>query len=80
MKPLSRILFSFLFLLPFISSAQEVQTEMADTFRSEGKIYIVIAVMAVILTGLFIYLFIIGKKVADIEKKMMGKKDLSRTE
>jgi len=58
--------------LPLFSRAQE--TEMADTFRTEGKIYVVIAVMAVILTGLFIYLFSIGNKISRLEKKLGEKK------
>lgn len=58
--------------LPLFSSAQE--TEMADTFRSNGKIYVVIAVMAVILTGLFIYLFMVGNKVSRLEKKLGERK------
>jgi CcmD family protein len=43
---------------------------MADTFRSEGKIYIVIAVMAVIFIGLIIYLISIDRKVSKIEKRI----------
>ena len=58
--------------LPLFSQAQE--PEMADTFRTEGKIYVVIAVMAVILTGLFIYLFSIGNKISRLEKKLGEKK------
>jgi CcmD family protein len=58
--------------LPLFSNGQE--TEMADTFRSNGKIYVVIAVMAVILIGLFIYLFSIGNKVSRMEKKLGERK------
>ena len=72
MKKVSQILILFLFFLPLLSYAQE--PEMADTFRSQGKIYVVIAVMSVILLGLFIYLFIVGKKVSDMEKKLQGKR------
>ncbi len=61
-------------LLPLLSIAQEPQPEMADTFRTEGKIYVVIAVMAIILVGLFIYLFMIGKKVSSLEKKLSERK------
>jgi CcmD family protein len=71
MKYQPRLSFFVLLLLPAITFAQE--TEMADTFRSEGKIYVVIAVMAIILTGLFLYLFSLGKKIAGIEKKLAGK-------
>ena len=71
----SRFAFALLCLIPFITSAQNPQdVEMADTFRSDGKIYVVIAILAIILTGLFIYLFMIGKKVSALEKKMAEKK------
>jgi CcmD family protein len=58
--------------LPLISSAQEI--EMADTFRGNGKIYVVITVMGIILAGIFIYLFMLGNKVSRLEKKLGGKK------
>lgn len=51
-----------------ISNAQE-SIEMADHMRSEGKIYVVVVVLAVILIGLFIYLFTIDKKVSQLEKE-----------
>ena len=58
--------------LPLISSAQEI--EMADTFWGDGKIYVVITVMAVILAGIFIYLFMLGNKVSKLEKKLGERK------
>lgn len=65
----------FFFLAPLIVSAQEhPDVEMADAFRAEGKIYIVIAGMALILAGVFIYLFRIDKKVGTLEKKLLEKK------
>ena len=71
----SRFAFALLHLFPFIASAQNPQdVEMADSFRSDGKIYVVIAIMSIILIGLFIYLFMIGQKVSALEKKMMEKK------
>lgn len=62
----------FLFLLPAFSFAQDA--EMADSFRGEGKIYVVISVMAVILTGLFIYLFMLGNKISRLEKQLHERK------
>jgi K+-transporting ATPase A subunit len=55
-------------LIPSLLAAQE-QVEMADTMRSEGKIYVVVAIMLVILLGLFTYLFLLDRKVGKIEKK-----------
>ena len=60
-----------LLLLPAISMAQEV--EMADTMRSNGKIYVVVAVMAILFIGLLGYLITIDKKVGKLEKELEGK-------
>ena len=56
-------------LFPLIASAQS-DVEMADTFRSEGKIYVVIAIIAIIFIGLIIYLVSIDRKVSGIERKI----------
>jgi CcmD family protein len=54
------------FLIPMGAHAQEV--EMADQFRAEGKIYVVIAVFAIILAGLFVYLFSLDRKIGKLEQ------------
>jgi len=66
MKKFSLALFS---IFTFILAKAQESIEMADQMRSEGKIYIVVAVLAVILTGLFIYLFAIDRKVSRLEKE-----------
>lgn len=59
------LLFSFLF-----SFAQGPgSAEMADTMRSNGKIYVVIAVIVTILAGLILYLIRIDRKVSKLEKE-----------
>jgi ABC-type amino acid transport system permease subunit len=40
---------------------------MADNFRGEGKIYVVVAVVLTILIGIFIYLFRLEKKIKKYE-------------
>lgn len=55
------------FLTALFTEAQEVQ--MADSFRSEGKIYVVIGVILLILAGLFFYLFTLDRKVKKMEKE-----------
>ncbi|MHA8066061.1 CcmD family protein [Aquirufa sp. ROCK2-A2] len=55
-------------LTSFLAQAQEV--EMADQFRQDGKIYVVIAVVAVILSGIFIYLFRLDAKISKLEKQL----------
>ncbi len=44
--------------------------EMADTFRKDGKIWVVVAVIAISFIGLFAYLFSMDRKLTKIEKKM----------
>ena len=47
--------------------------EMADTFRSEGKIYVVVAIILIILTGLIAFLFLLDRKLTKLEKMMETK-------
>jgi CcmD family protein len=42
--------------------------DMADTMRSSGKIYVVIATISIIFIGLAIYLFSIDRRLKKIEK------------
>jgi len=44
--------------------------DMADTMRSNGKIYVVVTVCLVILIGLFIYVARVDRKVSKLEKEM----------
>jgi hypothetical protein len=43
--------------------------EMADTLRSNGKIYTVVIGLVVILTGVILFLLRVDKKVRDLDKK-----------
>lgn len=49
--------------------AQDGTVEMADGLRSNGKIYVVVAVVLVILVGLFLYLIRLDKKISNLEKE-----------
>ena len=65
------ILSILLFIFPFLSHAQEI--EMAEHMRSEGKIYVVIAVLLSILIGLILFLVSIDRKVSRLEKEVQEK-------
>lgn len=70
MKAIAKIgmlLLGFLLSTTFVF-AQE-QPEMADTMRSNGKIYVVVAVLLVILIGLFIYLIALDRKIKKLEQQ-----------
>ena len=42
---------------------------MADILRSEGKIYVVVLIFLIIISGLFLYLYRLEKKINSIEKE-----------
>jgi hypothetical protein len=42
--------------------------EMADRFRADGKIYVVIAVLVTILLGLIAYVMRLDRKISRLEK------------
>lgn len=53
----------------FLASSQLMaQAEMASQMRSDGKIYVVIVVLATIFAGIFAYLVYMDRKIARIEK------------
>jgi hypothetical protein len=63
------VLLSVLFsLVALIAQASKNSVEMADTFRADGKIRVVIAVILIILIGLFVFLFNLDKKVNKLHK------------
>lgn len=52
-----------------VSALAQDKVEMADTMRSNGKIYVVVAVCLTILIGLFLYVYSIDRKIASLESK-----------
>lgn len=65
-----------LLLSAFSVSAQSPAStvEMADGFYAEGKIYVVIGIVAIIFIGLAFYLFTIERKVKKLEEAIREKK------
>ncbi len=45
------------------------QVRMADQMRSDGRIYVVIAVMLTILLGIVLYLYRLDRKLSQLEKQ-----------
>jgi hypothetical protein len=60
------VVFSMLFLLQ--AAAQDSVPEMADAMRSNGKIYVVVLVLATIFAGIIAYLVRIDRRISKIEK------------
>ena len=70
---MNKIVCSLLFLVccllcSTILFAQDNKPEMADMMRNNGKIYVVVAVCLTILIGLFVYVFLLDRKISRLEK------------
>ncbi|NQZ77531.1 MAG: CcmD family protein [Ekhidna sp.] len=60
-------------ILVLLSQSTHAQVEMADNFRGEGKIYVVIAVILIIMAGFFYLLFKLDKRAKQLEKEIEEK-------
>ena len=68
-KSFAIVVFSFIGLLIQAQETMKQKTEMADLMRSNGKIYVVIAVIITILAGLIIYLRRVDRRIGKLEKE-----------
>jgi hypothetical protein len=67
--------FLSLFLMMMISVLGHAQNaEMADVMRSNGKIYVVVGIILIVLIGLITYLYLLDRKITKLENKLSGKK------
>ena len=73
MKKMYKTILILVAALSQFSLFAQTEVEMADTMRSEGKIYVVVAIMLVIFVGLIGYLFLMDRKVTRLEKKISDK-------
>ncbi|HEY0740036.1 MAG TPA: CcmD family protein [Chryseosolibacter sp.] len=65
---ISLIAFFTAFLTQQAAFAQDA--EMADGMRANGKIYVVVAIILIVLVGLIIYLFLTDRKLTRIERQL----------
>ena len=54
-----------------VANAQSA--EMADVMRSNGKIYVVVGIILIVLIGLISYLFLLDRKITKLENKLSDK-------
>jgi tRNA(Phe) wybutosine-synthesizing methylase Tyw3 len=66
---IKKLLLSLFLFTSLLASAQGT-TEMADTMRSNGKIYVVVAVILTIFAGIILYLVRMDRKLTRLEKNM----------
>ena len=68
MRPaLRKYILTLLMLLPVFCYAGE-RPEMADAFRSNGKIYVVLLVICTIFAGIILFLVFLERKIKKLEK------------
>jgi hypothetical protein len=51
-----------------VSKAQGGEIEMADQMRANGKIYVVLITVLIVLVGLFLFLVYLERKISKLEK------------
>lgn len=73
MKSSVKYLFA-LFCSAIVTRATAQDAEMADSFRADGKIYVVVAIILIVLSGLITYLFLLDRKMTRLEKMFDPKK------
>jgi CcmD family protein len=68
-----RFVTSIVFLFALLSSialAAQNDVPMADIMRENGKIYVVVAILAIIFAGIVVYLIAIDRKTARLKKEL----------
>lgn len=53
---------------PLLGKAQSAEPAMADTLRENGKIYVVVLVLATIFAGIIAFLVRLDRKISKLEK------------
>ena len=67
---MKKIISLFIFLLiSIVMWAKDGDQAMGDTMRSNGRIYVVVAVVVTILIGLILYVLRIDRKISKLEKQ-----------
>jgi hypothetical protein len=57
-----------------VRAQDEGGVDMADTMRSEGKIYVVVLIVAIVFTGLIIFAILSDRKISKLEKEIKSLK------
>ncbi|MEO7984740.1 MAG: CcmD family protein [Bacteroidota bacterium] len=66
---MKKIMILFILLTTGFALFAQDKTEMADTMRSNGRIYVVVAVALTILMGLILYIIRLDRKMSRLEKE-----------
>ena len=69
-----KLLFTLTLILFSAGVANAQEAEMADAMRTNGKIYVVVSIVSLILVVIVVYLFSLERKVSRLEKRLFEKK------
>ena len=71
---IKKITFLFLFFFSTLLSAQNnAEPQMSDALRENGKINVVISVIAIIFICIVVFLFMLERKIKKLEQKFKDK-------
>jgi multisubunit Na+/H+ antiporter MnhB subunit len=59
----------FVLATTLVFSQENQPVDMADTMRSNGKIYVVVAVIVTLFLGIVLYLISLDRKISKLEKE-----------
>lgn len=65
----NKILLNLIFIFLSTSLIADENIDMADTFRADGKIYVVVTILSIVFSGIVIYLIRLDRKVSRLEKE-----------
>jgi len=54
------------------AAATTEEVQMADKFREDGKIYVVVAIVTILFSALLVYLITLDRKVRKMEDELEG--------
>ncbi|HEY9004653.1 CcmD family protein [Ohtaekwangia sp.] len=73
MERMLKSLLAFVALTLSVTAQAQSDVQMADTMRADGKIYVVVSIIVIILIGLIAYLFLMDRKVKKLEDRLAEK-------
>lgn len=67
---IKRLLLILMILVSTITQVHaQAEIEMADTFRADGKIYVVVGILCIVFAGIIAFLVRIDRKIKKLENK-----------
>ena len=67
---MKKIISLIIILLTSFNLFAQEEVQMADQMRADGKIWVVVAVIAIVFVGIIAYLVLLDRKIRKIEKNI----------